>query len=349
MKITVVGVGLIGGSFALAARRRVGAHVRGVGPEADQALELELIDEACPGLETSLIDAEFVVVAVPADRLVEVTEQVLAAAPLDCAITDVGSIKRQVVDAAARDQRFVGGHPLAGSANSGVVNAREDLFDEATWYLTPTEITSGVMLERVHNLLSAIGAKPTIVGVDDHDRMMAAVSQLPHVLANVLVLQADAALEERRIPVTGPSFRDATRVAGANPEMWTAIYLANQAALVEELDGTIERLTAARAAISGGDAAWLTEWQLLAAERREALTEAGLSGGILAELRVPVPNRPGVLAQIALGLCEADINIVDMALSPSPDGQEGVVALWVAEGSAAEASQCLDKLGLPVL
>ena len=205
------------------------------------------------------------------------------------------------------------------------------------------------MLERVHNLLSAIGAKPTIVGVDDHDRMMAAVSQLPHVLANVLVLQADAALEERRIPVTGPSFRDATRVAGANPEMWTAIYLANQAALVEELDGTIERLTAARAAISGGDAAWLTEWQLLAAERREALTEAGLSGGVLAELRVPVPNRPGVLAQIALGLCEADINIVDMALSPSPDGQEGVVALWVAEGSAAEASQCLDKLGLPVL
>ncbi len=254
MKITVVGVGLIGGSFALAARRRVGAHVRGVGPEADQALELELIDEACPGLETSLIEADVVVVAVPADRLVEVTEQVLAAAPLDCAITDVGSIKRQVVDAAARDQRFVGGHPLAGSANSGVVNAREDLFDEATWYLTPTEITSGVMLERVHNLLSAIGAKPTIVGVDDHDRMMAAVSQLPHVLANVLVLQADAALEERKIPVTGPSFRDATRVAGANPEMWTAIYIANKAALVEELDGAIERLTAARAAISGGGA-----------------------------------------------------------------------------------------------
>ena len=172
MKLTVVGVGLIGGSFALAARRRVGAHVRGVGPEANQALELELIDEACLGLETSLNDADVVVVAVPADRLVEVTEQVLAAAPRDCAITDVGSIKRPVVDAAARDERFVGGHPLAGSANSGVVNAREDLFDEATWYLTPTEITSGVMLERVHNLLSAIGAKPTIVGVDDHDRVL---------------------------------------------------------------------------------------------------------------------------------------------------------------------------------
>jgi prephenate dehydrogenase len=165
----------------------------------------------------------------------------------------------------------------------------------------------------------------------------------------VLVLQADAALEERKIPVTGPSFRDVTRVAGSNPEMWTAIYLANAAALVEELDGAIERLTSARAAISRGDGAWLTEWQALAAERREALTEAGLSGGVLTELRVPVPNRPGVLAQIALGLCEADINIVDMALSPSLDGQQGVVALWVSEDSASEARECLDKLGLPVL
>ncbi|MSX02384.1 MAG: prephenate dehydrogenase/arogenate dehydrogenase family protein [Actinobacteria bacterium] len=349
MKLTVVGVGLIGGSFALAARSRVGAHVRGVGPEAGQALELNVIDEACPSLEAALLGAEVVVVAVPADRIAEVTARVLASAPPDCAVTDVGSTKRQVVDAAGGDERFVGGHPLAGAETSGVIHARGDLFEEAVWYLTPTKSTSGVMLERVHNLVSAVGAKPTIVEVDEHDRMMAAVSQLPHVLANVLIMQADTALGDRRIPATGPSFRDATRVAGANPEMWTAIYLANQQALVDELDGAIERLTAARAAISNGDAAWLSEWQTIASERREALSEAGLSGGTLTELRVTVPNRPGVVAEIALGLRDADINIVDMALSPSPDGREGVVALWVADGSAEAAAACLAGLGLPVL
>ncbi len=349
MKLTVVGVGLIGGSFALAARRRTGAQVRGLGPEAGQALELNIVDQACEGLEAALLGAEVVVIAVPVDRLVAVTRDVLDSAPADCAVTDVGSVKRAVVDEAGVDERFIGGHPLAGSAGCGVENAREDLFDGATWYLTPTAQTSGVLLERVHNLIKAIGARPTIVDVDDHDRMMAAVSHLPHIVANVLVLQADTALEERRIPIVGPSFRDSTRVAGSNPQMWTAIYLANRPALLTELDGAIERLTAARAAIAAGDGDWLAEWQQLAGERRQALTETGLSGGALTVLRVTVPNRPGVLAEIALALCESDINIVDMALSPSPSGQEGSVALWVPQEDAEKARSCLDKLGLPVL
>ena len=134
---------------------------------------------------------------------------------------------------AARDERFVGGHPLAGTEASGVAHAREDLFDGAVWYLTPTSATSGIMLERLHRLVSGLGARPVAIDADTHDRMMAAVSHLPHVVANVLVGQAGRALGGERLPPTGPSFRDATRVAGANPALWPDIYLANRDALLD--------------------------------------------------------------------------------------------------------------------
>src|ERR671920_446251 len=145
------------------------------------------------------------VVAVPLGVLPETVAAVLGHAPPGCVVTDVGSTKRAVV-AANGDERFVGGHPLAGSEAAGVAHAREDLFDGA-------------------------------------------VSHLPHVVANVLVAQATRALGGERIPPTGPSFRDATRVAGANPALWTDIYLGNRDALLQAIDDTLARLTAARDAL----------------------------------------------------------------------------------------------------
>src|SRR6202011_3089326 len=159
---------------------------------------------------------------------------VLEAAPSDCAVTDVGSTKRAVV-AAHSDPRFVGGHPLAGAETAGVEHAREDLFDGATWYLTPAPETAGVLYERLHRLLTSSGAGPTAIDADTHDRLMACVSHLPHVLANVLASQAAnllAADGSPRLPAVGPSFRDATRVAGANSAIWTDIYLSNGDALI---------------------------------------------------------------------------------------------------------------------
>ncbi len=137
--------------------------------------------------------------AVPVGGLSELVGEALAAAPADCVITDVGSTKREVV-AAHDDPRFVGGHPLAGAENAGVEHARADLFEAATWYLTPSAGTSGMLYERLHRLLHGIGARPTAIDADTHDRILAAVSHLPHVLANVLVSQAAATLAGRRGP-----------------------------------------------------------------------------------------------------------------------------------------------------
>jgi prephenate dehydrogenase len=343
LNVAVVGVGLIGGSVGMAARRRLGAHVRGVGPEAPRALELGAIDAASDDLVAALAGAEAAFVAVPVGVLPAVVGDVLAAAPADCVVTDVGSTKRAVV-AAHDDERFVGGHPLAGAEASGVGHAREDLFDGATWYLTPTSRTSGVLLERLHRTLTGLGARPAAIDAETHDRVMAAVSHLPHVVANVLVAQASRALGGERVPPTGPSFRDATRVAGANPALWTEIYLSNRDALLAAIDETVRRLADAREALAEGDQGALAGWQAAAQTERRALLEVGLAGGPVRELRVSVPNRPGVIADIALTLGREGVNITDMALSPSPDNTQGEVALWIAEPQAGEAARLVGEL-----
>ena len=166
----------------------------------------------------------------------------------------MGSTKRAVV-AAHEDPRFVGGHPLAGAENAGVEHARADLFDGAAWYLTPTSSTSGLLYDRLYRLLRGLGARPSAIEPDTHDTILATVSHLPHVLANVLVSQASRALAEggERLPATGPSFRDATRVAGAPSAIWTDIYISNSDALAVQIDGTIERLERVREALRAGD------------------------------------------------------------------------------------------------
>jgi prephenate dehydrogenase len=200
LKLAVLGVGLIGGSIGLAARGRAGAQVCGYDPNSevlDRALALGAIDSRASEVAEAVAGAEVVFVAAPVGALAETVEAALAAASDDCVITDVGSTKRLLATAGA-DGRFIGGHPLAGAETAGVEHARADLFDGATWYLTPAEgATTGALYERLHRLLTSLGARPTAIDPDSHDRLMACVSHLPHVLANLLVGQASSLLNGR--------------------------------------------------------------------------------------------------------------------------------------------------------
>jgi prephenate dehydrogenase len=353
MQIAIVGVGLIGGSVGLAARERLGAEVTGWDPAPgvlDAAREVGAVDRAAPDVAGALDGAEAAFVAAPVGALPDAVRAALAAAGDDCVVTDVGSTKRTVVGA-VHDERFIGGHPLAGAANAGVRHARAELFDGATWYLTPTPTTRGTLYERLHRLLSGLGARPAALDADTHDRLLATVSHLPHVLANVLVAQAARARTEEGepLPATGPSFRDITRVAGSNTAIWRDIYLANADALIEAIDDAVERLGAVRAALAGGDADAIAAWNDAARDDRRRLLEGDLAGGDLTELRVAVPNRPGVVAEVALALGKASINIVDMALYPAPDRSTGNIVLWIAGAErAAQAESLIAALGLPV-
>ena len=337
----------------MAARERLGATVCGYdaspGAGAD-AVRAGALDELCPSVGEAVSGAEVVFVAAPVGALPRLVGEVLGAAPPDCAVTDVGSTKRAVLDA-HDDVRFVGGHPLAGAETSGVAHARADLFEGATWYLTPRPTTSGVLYERLYRVLHEFGARPTAIDAATHDTIMATVSHLPHVLANVLVSQAAGVLAagEERLPATGPSFRDATRVAGASGAIWTDIYLSNSDALVAALEATGRALEDVKHSLQAADADRIAAWNDAAAADRRRLLEAQLAGGQLFELRASVPNRPGVIAQLALELGRAGVNIADLALSPAPDMSEGVVAVWVpGEDAARRAEELIGGLGFPV-
>jgi prephenate dehydrogenase len=355
LNVAVLGVGLIGGSIGLAARRRAGAEVCGYDADPqvrERALALGAIDRAAEDIPAAVRSADVVFVATPVGALAQTVRAALEHASPDCVVSDVGSTKRVLADAGS-DERFIGGHPLAGAETAGVEHAREDLFEGAVWYLTPArESTAGVLYERLHRLLSAFGAQPTAIDADTHDRLLAAVSHLPHVLANLLAAQAASALGDSElglVPAVGPSFRDATRVAGANSAIWTDIYMSNRDALVATIDDFARRLEEVRGEDAAGDAAAVTAWNEHARTERERLLGAGVNEGPVSELRASVPNRPGVVAEIALALGSAGVNILDMALSPSQDNRQGVVALWIAgEERSARAEGLIAELGFPV-
>jgi prephenate dehydrogenase len=351
MRTAVLGVGLIGGSIGLAAKERLGCEVVGWGPNdptVERAVELGAIDRPAGSVEEACAEADLVFCASPVSVLPDLVATALGASGADTVVTDAGSTKRQLVAALGDDERFIGGHPLAGAETAGVGNARADLFEGARWYLTPTERSSGVLYDRLQRAIAGLGARPQAIDAEAHDRLMATVSHLPHVLANVLASQAAAELtrDSERLPEVGPSFRDATRVAGSNPSIWGDIFAANDEAVTAALDETIARLGEARELIRSGEANAVADWHAAAGADRRRLLEAELAAGPLCELRVVVANRPGTVAELALALGEAGVNIEDMALHPASDMQSGAISLWVAGDEQAErAAALVRKLG----
>ncbi|HEX8646131.1 MAG TPA: prephenate dehydrogenase/arogenate dehydrogenase family protein [Thermoleophilaceae bacterium] len=351
MRIALLGVGLIGGSVGLAAGGD-GHDVIGWDPDPaglDRARETGAVGAAAESVEDAVAGADVVFACAPVGALPGLVAEALAAAGDACVVTDVGSTKRAV--AAIDDERFIGGHPIAGAETSGVENARASLFRGATWYLTPGERSSGVLYERLHSLLVSFGAMPVALDADTHDRLLAAVSHLPHVLANVLVSQVANRLsrEGEALPRVGPSFRDATRVAGANSAIWTDIYLSNAEAVAEEVEALAGDLGEVARMLRAGDGDALRSWNERAAGDRRRLLEADLAGGAVHELQASVPNRPGIVAQVALALGRGGVNIADMALAPAPDNRSGAITLWVVgEDAGVRAAELIEALGFPV-
>jgi prephenate dehydrogenase len=300
------------------------------------------LDRSAASIAEAVAGATVVFCAAPVAALPGLVADALAESPPDAVVSDVGSTKESLVAsvaAGATADRFIGGHPLAGAETAGVESARQDLFEGARWFLTPTERSQGVLFDRLHGVLAGIGARPMAIDPAVHDREMAAISHLPHVLANALAGTAAASLpgDGERRPEVGRSFRDATRVAGANPAVWADIFSSNGGAVAAEIDAVVERLETAAELIRGGDRERIAAWQQEARDDRRTLLEADLTAAPLVELRIAVQNRPGTVAEIALALGRAGINIEDMSLFPAADRRTGAISLWI--GGLDEARQ----------
>jgi len=275
--LAVIGVGLVGGSFASALRRAgVASSVVGFDrdPEAlEKATALGVIDSAADSASAAARGADLVVVAVPVRAIGPVLHDVGLALDANAVVTDVGSTKTEVVATARgelreRFPRFVPGHPIAGRESSGVEAALPDLFRGARVVLTPLDETAPDAVELVKACWEAVGAKVTSIAPEEHDRIFAAVSHLPHLLSFALV--SEIAARENAAELLGfaaGGFRDFTRIAASSPEMWRDIALQNRAALLAEIDRYGAQLAVFRELIERGEGPGL---QRLMSEARTA-------------------------------------------------------------------------------
>lgn len=281
-RLAVAGVGLIGGSFALALRA-AGAvdHVIGIGRDTanlQRAIELGVIDEFATAAEAAR-RADVFLLATPVANFRTLFAEIAPALRPECIVTDVGSTKRDVIEAARETlgtqfARFVPAHPIAGAEQSGVTAARADLFQAKQLILTPAADTDAAALERVRELWRACGARTSELAAEDHDAIFSAVSHLPHVLAFALVeMLSRRANAAQLFSFCGSGFRDFTRIAASSPEMWRDIALANRDMLTRDLDDFAAALATLRRALDAGDAAALEQLFTAAQQSRAKLNQ----------------------------------------------------------------------------
>ena len=262
-RLCVVGPGLLGGSVALAARARgLAREIVAVGrsdASVTAAVRAGAVDRGVTDLAEGLRGSDLCVLATPVATLERQLTAVWAAAEPDVVITDVGSTKGRIVEraerlAAGRPLAFVGSHPMAGSERAGFAEARADLFVAATVVLTPTERTAPGALARVRGLWEAMGARITVLDPVTHDRAAAAVSHLPHLVADALV-DAVARMDPAFFEIAARGFRDTTRIAASSPPIWREIFQDNRAALGEALAAFRKSLDHLEDVLATGDAA----------------------------------------------------------------------------------------------
>ncbi|HVF76517.1 MAG TPA: prephenate dehydrogenase [Acidimicrobiales bacterium] len=328
-RAVVVGTGLIGGSIGMALRAR-GWHVTGRDRDparAARALELGALDAVGDDPE-----AEVVFVAVPVSAI---ADEVAASLDSGAVVTDVGSVKAPLA-AAVTHPRYVGGHPMAGSEQEGVEGADAELFEGATWVLTPTETTDPEAYARLQSVVSSLGADVVALPPERHDELVAVVSHVPHLTAASLMCLAAAGAEEHAalLRLAAGGFRDMTRIAAGHPGIWPDICAENREAIVDVLDRLVAALSDVRQVVADADRPALLRMLETARAARTNLPARAARPEGLVEMRVPVPDRPGVLAEVTTLAGELNVNIVDLEIAHSAEGERGVLVLVVDADSA---------------
>jgi prephenate dehydrogenase len=269
-RLAVIGVGLIGGSFSRALKA-AGAVQRVIGFDLDsenlaEALQLGVIDEIAADYASAVSSADLVFLAVPVRAMTAAVAACAPYLPAGCVVTDGGSVKEELVVACEplmpEGCHFVGGHPIAGTEHSGAKASFATLFQGRRCILTPTSRTDQQALELVQRLWEAAGSRVECMEPLTHDRVFAAVSHLPHMVAYALVHAVDRSAEEEEniLAFSAGGFRDFTRIASSDPSMWRDIALMNRLPLLAVLDRYQQEFAALKEKVAAGDGAWLENY-----------------------------------------------------------------------------------------
>ncbi len=339
-RVCVIGCGLIGGSLAFALKQ-TGMVNHVIGYDVDRrtlraALERGAIDETAERLDAALQGADLVVIAAPVPTTIILLKDIARHESLlaeGAIITDVGGTKRRVMDTAqqlfARCE-FIGGHPMAGSEKSGILAANARLLENAVYVLTPMDSTDSQAFLALSTLIQATGARVHRMGAHQHDRVVASISHVPHLIAAALVNQVRvrADTDPSHTELAAGGFRDITRIASSDPLLWRDMTLENHSEIVPILDDWISAVTSLKMAVIANDGDALTEFFRLARQFRDAIP-AKATGAIRAvfSITVSVPDEPGLIGKIATLLGEADISIRNIGIMESREGDDGQLLL----------------------
>lgn len=340
MRVAIIGTGLVGGSLGMALRE-LDEVDSVVGYDRDpttagRAVERGALDAVAASAADACRGADLVVVATPVNAIVPAVQEALPGVEPGTLLTDVGSTKARVsietaaILAAKPGVSFIGGHPMAGSEHDGIEAARPDLFSGAWWVLTPAENTDANLFQKLHRVLSAIGARVMALEPQRHDELMAVISHLPQVTATALMNLAAQKGKEHGglLALAAGGFRDVTRVAASNPDLWVEICLENREALASELDEFAQRLMDLKSYLKVGDSAALRQELTTASDARRRLGQKAVTGELY-EVTVEIPDRPGVLADVTRVVGEQGINIEDLAIAHAAEGGRGSLRLTI--------------------
>ncbi|MCL6571918.1 MAG: prephenate dehydrogenase [Bacillus sp. (in: Bacteria)] len=354
-RVFVIGLGLIGGSLALCIKKEhKHATIIGYDINREQARlgkMLGVIDEIAEDIHTGAIGANLIIIAAPVNDTVEII-QVLSGLSLnpDVIVTDTGSTKRKIVESASSLKHlgitFIGGHPMAGSHKSGVSAAKEILFENAFYLLTPEKHIDSNQVERLKEWLMSTNAKFLTTSPENHDYLTGIVSHFPHIIAASIVRQTEKlSVEESLIPrLAAGGFRDITRIASSNPEMWKDILLHNREILIELLNQWQEEMNGVKTLLENRNSEAISNYFKQAKQFRDGLPQKE-KGAIPSfyDLFVDVPDYPGVISEITGYLAKEKISITNIRILETREDINGILLIsFQTEEDRQKAEKCID-------
>lgn len=341
----ITGVGLIGGSIGLGLRR-AGWHVSGL--DTDEARLAEALERGMLDAAGDDPRASVALIATPASSVREHATALLADSNRrgDLVVTDVCGVKAPIVSSIDHP-RFVGGHPMAGSERLGLDGADANLFQGALWVLTPVPSTDLVAFDSLQALIVDLGADVIALPPDEHDRLVAVVSHVPHLVAATLMNAAQSQHDQDAVllRLAAGGFRDMTRVSAGHPGIWPDVCTENRLAIITALDRVLNDLAEMRRRVTDADREGLYEVLERASRARRSLPARGVRPSNLSEVRVPVLDREGVLAEITALAASNSINIYDIEIAHSAEGAQGVLRLVVEDDAAQRLADAVASRG----
>lgn len=354
-KIGIIGLGLIGGSIARALKRNDKGYIIKAWDKDIKNLEAGLsenaLDEYALSLKDDFVDCDVIFLCIPVFAMKEILNELLTNISPKSILTDVGSTKSDVValiNELKVKNPFVGGHPLAGSEKSGFTASRANLFENAYYCLTPTENIDKESLNKLRDIVNDLGAIPVEMTPTEHDRVTAAISHVPHVIAASLVNLIDELDSPDHImkTISAGGFKDITRIASSSPSLWAGICLSNRDKILETIESFIKGLKCFENDLRSKNKESIEEFFASARDLRNALSDRKSIIQKTYSILVDVDDKPGIIALIASALANENINIKNIGILNSRETEEGALEIQVeSEESRHRSIETLTRLG----